>query len=141
MKTSDIAKGVTWLGIVLIVAVGLIHFADAPGSFEDAAYKGWLFYVNALGALIAAIGIYRGSRSWGWTLGALIAGLSLVAYLASRTVGLPQIAAEPDAWLEPLGVASIVAEALFLIVYGWVMTTSSKRTTSASQQLTDNTSA
>jgi hypothetical protein len=30
---------------------------------------------------------------------------------------LPGIAAEPDAWLEPLGVAAVTAEALFTAAY------------------------
>jgi len=131
MKNNEISKATMWIGILLVLVFGLIHFVDAPGSFEDATYKGWLFYANGLGALVAAFGIYRNSRSWGWTLGAVIAAGSLVAYIASRTVGLPQLPAEPDAWLEPLGVASLVAEALFLVVYGWVMTATTRRITSA----------
>jgi hypothetical protein len=30
---------------------------------------------------------------------------------------LPGLPAEPDAWLEPMGVASLVCEALFVIVF------------------------
>jgi hypothetical protein len=37
-----------------------------------------------------------------------------VGYVLSRTVGVPGLPAEPDAWLEPLGVASVVAEVVFL---------------------------
>ena len=36
---------------------------------------------------------------------------------ASRTVGLPFIPAEPDAWFEPLGVAAMIAEVLFIVVF------------------------
>jgi hypothetical protein len=39
---------------------------------------------------------------------------ALVAYAISRTVGLPGLPAEPDAWLEPLGVVSVIAELVFL---------------------------
>ena len=41
----------------------------------------------------------------------------MIAYCLSRTVGLPYIPAEPDAWLEPLGVASLAAEGLFIGVF------------------------
>ncbi len=105
-----------WFGIVLILITGLIHVIDAPDSFSDAVYKGWLFYANGAGALVAAYGIYRG-HNWGWNLGLLIAVGSLIGYVISRTVGLPYIPAEPDAWLEPLGVASLVAEGLFVVVF------------------------
>ena len=114
---KHVPKIFMWTGIALILTIGLIHVIDAPESFEDAAYKSWLFYANGAGALVAAFGIYRSRQNWGWNLGLLIAACSLIGYIASRTVGLPQIPAEPDAWLEPLGVASLIAEGLFVAVF------------------------
>src|SRR3989338_5381418 len=105
-----------WSGIGLILMTGLIHVIEAPDCFSEAAYKGWLFYANGFCAVIAAYGIYRNHR-WGWNLGLLIAAGSFICYMISRTVGLPQIPAEPDAWLEPLGVASLIAEGLFVAVF------------------------
>ena|SRR3989338_7097854 len=105
-----------WLGVMLILITGLIHAIEAPEGFSEAAYKGWLFYANGIGALIAAYGIIR-RQSWGWKLGLLIAVGSIVGYVASRTVGLPLIPAEPDEWLEPLGVASLIAEGLFVAIF------------------------
>ncbi len=105
----------TWLGILLILATGIIHVIDAPDSFHDAAYKGWLFYANGAAAAVAAFGIFR-HRCWGWVFGLLIAVGSVIGYIASRTVGLPMIPAEPDAWFEPLGVAAMSAEIAFIAV-------------------------
>ena len=105
-----------WLGIVLILVIGGIHFVDAKDCMSEAAYKGWLFYANGVGALIAAYGIFQ-NKSWGWNLGFIIAAVSLAGYVASRTIGLPQIPAEPDEWMEPLGVASMVAEGLFVAIF------------------------
>ncbi|NTV28562.1 MAG: hypothetical protein HGA80_00580 [Candidatus Omnitrophica bacterium] len=110
------AKLKMWFGIVLILAVGLIHVIEAPDSFQEAAYKGWLFYANGLAALVAAFGIYRRDCR-GWHLGFLVAAGSLAVYIASRTVGLPLLPAEPDAWLEPLGLASMITEGLFVLLY------------------------
>ena len=112
-KTSRIFL---WFGIVLILITGLIHVLDAKDSFNDAVYKGWLFYVNGVVATIAAYGIYH-KYSWGWNLGLFIAVSSFTGYVISRTVGLPYIPAEPDAWLEPLGVTSLIAEGLFVMVF------------------------
>ena len=67
-------------------------------------------------ALVAAVGMSL-RKGWGWPLGLVIAVGSLVGYVMSRTVGLPLIPAEPGAWLEPLGIASLIAEALFVAVY------------------------
>jgi len=113
---DKLSKIFWWIGILLILIIGLIHVIDAKDSFNDAIYKGWLFYANGLFSLMAAYGIYR-QYSWGWNLGLMIALGSLGGYIASRTVGLPFIPAEPNAWFEPLGLAAMSAEILFVIVF------------------------
>jgi hypothetical protein len=76
-----------------------------------------LFIGNGIGSLVAAIGILRERRAMGWLLGALVAGGAVAAYIASRTVGLPGLPAEPENWLEPMGVVSLVCEAAFLAFF------------------------
>jgi hypothetical protein len=120
-------KSMTWAGIALILATGLIHLLNAPDSFEEATYKGLLFVANGAGAAVAAFGIYRGVKSWGWGLGLLVAGGALVAYILSRTIGLPGLEAEPDAWFEPLGLASLIAEGLFIGVAASAFSLSAQR--------------
>ena len=78
---------VKWLAIAAILGSGLIHVVEAQDAFGDATYKGLLFIGNGVGALVAAIGIYRDQRALGWLLGVLIAGGALLAYVASRTIG------------------------------------------------------
>jgi hypothetical protein len=102
-------------GISVIMIVGLIHLINAPGDLEEGTYTGLLYLANFVGALAAAIGIYRG-RSWGWSLGALVSVGAFVAYVISRTVGLPGLPVEEE-WLEPLGVLSLLVEALFMGLY------------------------
>jgi uncharacterized membrane protein YfcA len=99
-------------GISLIVIVGLIHLINSPGDLQEGSYTGVLYLANFLGALAAAVGIYRGKR-WGWALGLLVAGGAFAGYVISRTVGLPGLPVETE-WLEPLGVLSLVVEALFV---------------------------
>jgi hypothetical protein len=105
------------IALVAIVVIGLIHLGMAGDAFGNARYEGLLFVVNGVGALVAAAGVYRSRGDWGWILGALVAGSTLLAYVISRTVGLPGLPAEPDAWFEPLGVASVIAEVVFLTVF------------------------
>lgn len=102
-----------WIGIILIVITGVIHFIDAPDSFSESSLKGILFTLNGIGALIAAYGIYR-NAVWGWLLGLLIAGGAIFGYILSRTIGLPGMEVDP-AWFETLGVFSLVVEGLFLL--------------------------
>ena len=106
-----------WLAIAAILGTGLIHVLEAQDAFSEARYKGLLFVGNGAGALVAAIGVYRNQQTLGWVLGLLVAGGAILAYVASRTIGLPGLPAEPDAWLEPMGVASLACEALFVILF------------------------
>ena len=101
--------------ISVIVIVGLIHLINSPEDLEGGSYTGLLYLANFVGALTAAIGIYRG-RSWGWSLGALVSVGAFVSYVISRTVGLPGLPVEEE-WLEPLGVLSLMVEALFVGLY------------------------
>jgi hypothetical protein len=99
------------VGTALIAAVGLIHLLEAPEELEEVTYLGLLFLANFGGAGVAAIGIYRGHK-WGWGLGVMVAGGAFVGYVISRTIGLPGMPAEE--WLEPVGVLSLLVEALFV---------------------------
>jgi hypothetical protein len=108
---------VKWLAIAAILGTGLIHLSEARDAFGDATYKGILFLANGAGALIAAFGVYRNQQVAGWLLGLLVSGGALLAYVASRTVGLPGLPAEPAAWFEPIGVASLACESLFVLLF------------------------
>jgi hypothetical protein len=110
-----------WLGIGLIAASGIIHLVETPEYLEEVRYIGILFAVSVVGALVAAVGIGRGER-WGWVLGAVVAGGSIVAYLLSRTVGLPGF--RENSWeefAEPLGLLSLLVEGLLIVVAAMVL--------------------
>lgn len=104
-------------GIALILAVGAIHAIEAPEHFRAATYLGVLFAINVAATLVAAVGILRGAKGWGWTLGAVISGLSALAYLFSRLFGLPGLGETAGGWDEPLGSLALIVESLFLA--GW----------------------
>jgi hypothetical protein len=102
--------------IVLIVVVGLTHLIGAPQHYRVAPYIGVGFVANFIGALVAAVGIYRDAM-WGWLIGALIAGGALVMYMVSRSVGLPGFEHAVGRWSGPLGILSLVVEALFITIF------------------------
>jgi len=116
MRRQAIEK---WTGLLLILAVGAIHLVTAPDQFNDATYKGLLFLANAAGVAVAAIGIWR-SQQWGWLLGLAISAATAAGYVLSRTVGLPGLPADPNI-LEPLGIAAVGCELVFLAVAGLVI--------------------
>jgi uncharacterized membrane protein YfcA len=100
-------------GVALILLVGLIHLMDAPDSMTESTTKGLFFYANFVGAIVAAVGIFL-HRTWGWALGFVVAAGAFIGYIVSRTVGIFDL--PPDVWMEPLGIASLVVEALFIAV-------------------------
>jgi hypothetical protein len=104
-------------GIVLILAVGAVHLVEIPSHYGISPYLGVLFAGNFAGTLVAAFGIWRGAKSWGWSLGALISFLSLLAYLASRLFGLPATPELAGEWTSALGSLAMVFEGMFLA--GW----------------------
>ncbi len=106
------SKTTMWVGIILIIVTGIIHFIDAPDAFSEATYKGVLFVLNGIGGLVAAYGIFR-NANWGWLLGILVASGAIIGYIISRTVGLPGMEVD-TAWFEPLGVLSIIVEGIFV---------------------------
>ncbi len=114
-------SALTLAGAALSLVAGLIHLALTPEHFEEATYLGLLFLADFAGAAVAAFGIYRGRR-WGWALGAVVAGGAFVLYFVDGTVGLP--GAEGHHFLEPVGVVTKVAEALFLVLCVFKLTES-----------------
>jgi uncharacterized membrane protein YfcA len=112
IRGTTISDTLVGAGISLIVVVGLIHLINSPGDLEEGSYTGLLYLANFFGAILAAIGIYRG-RSWGWNLGALVSVEAFAGYVISRTIGLPV----EEEWLEPLGLLSLLVEALFVGLY------------------------
>jgi hypothetical protein len=104
-------------GILLILAVGAVHLVEIPSHYDISPYLGVLFAGNFAGTLVAAFGIWRGVKGWGWTLGAVTSSLSLLAYMASRLFGLPAAPELTGEWTSALGSLAIIFEAMFLA--GW----------------------
>lgn len=107
------SKVVHWLAMAFILETGLLHLVTAQHEFDEAAYLGYLFVFNFMGAILSAYGIYR-KQKWGWWLGFFVVAGSIVGYIWSRTLGLP--GTEIEAWLFPSEVLAVAVECLFLLV-------------------------
>jgi hypothetical protein len=104
-------------GIVLILAVGTVHLVEAPAHYRISPYLGVLFAANFVGTLVAATGIFRGAKSWGLSLAAMISSLALLAYPMSRLFGLPDAPELVGEWSSALGSLAMIFEGMFLA--GW----------------------
>jgi len=101
------------LAVFLIIEVGLTHLFTTQHALDESWLEGFLFAANFLGALLSAYGIYRG-KTWGWVLGSLVAAGAMLAYIWSRTTGLPGL--PPEGWFYTWGVTAMTAEILFFLV-------------------------
>jgi hypothetical protein len=100
---------------VALAADITIHAALAPDHLEEVPYLGTLFV--ALSVLLTAvlIGVLIAPKSdLVWTSGAALCGGAAVAFIISRTLGLPDI---HESWTSDggLGLASLPAAAIFLV--------------------------
>ena len=98
------------VAVVALASVALIHVLDAPGTFQGSLYKGLLYVALILGCVGTAGALVRTSDRRAWLAAAALPLGAIVAYIASRTVGLPQGADDIGNWNEPLGTASLFVE-------------------------------
>ena len=98
------------IAVVALAGIALIHVLDAPGTFQGTAYKGWLYVALISGCVLTAGVLIRRGDPRAWAAGAMLASGAIVAFVVSRTIGLPQGADDIGNWTEPLGMASLFVE-------------------------------
>ncbi len=108
----NIARQIT--GVLLLIAIAVIHLAIVPVGLHLATYLGVLFVIDCVGAVVAAGWIAWSDDRVGWTIGDVIAGGSLLGYVFSRTFGLPALHRLP--WQSPNGLLSLVLEAIVVVL-------------------------
>jgi hypothetical protein len=117
---NTIARAVAVIGLA---GVALIHLLDAPGTFADAPYKGWLYVALIVGCVATAGALIGESDSRAWAAAALLPLGAALAFVISRTVGLPQGADDIGNWTEPLGLASLFVEGGLVALSSAVLST------------------
>jgi hypothetical protein len=87
-----------------------IHIALVPAHLREAPYAGALFIVLSATALAIAILLAACNHRLVWVGAGALSLSALLAYLVSRSVGLPLLADDVGDWLNPLGVAAVLSE-------------------------------
>jgi hypothetical protein len=91
------------------------HVPITGAHLHEAPYVGALFILlEVAAAALSAWMLWRDDRA-AYALIALTGTLAIAGYVASRSVGLPQIGDDVGNWGEPLGVVAIAAEALMVV--------------------------
>lgn len=110
MRSNSIRSALRSPAAVAVLIAGVVHVPPVAEHLHEAPYIGLMFIglVVACGALGFLL-MWRDTRTV-WRLAAAITGMAALAYLASRTVGLPEIGDDIGHWTDPLGTIALMAE-------------------------------
>jgi hypothetical protein len=92
----------------------LIHAVEAPEYLEEEAYIGVLFIGFVLASILIIARLAQRDDDAAWMAGAAISVLAGIAFILSRTVGLPSF--KEDEW-EGLGILCLLLEAGFVVTW------------------------
>jgi hypothetical protein len=92
------------------VATAGIHIALVPDHLREAPYAGALFIALSAAALTLAIVLLVRSDLVVWTMCGALVLAAMLAYVASRSIGLPALDDDVGDWLNPLGIAALLVE-------------------------------
>ncbi len=120
-------------GAALALGVAYVHVKDQGGFPGDKAptYVGYGYYALEAVGLVAAIALLVGAgkhtlKAWAVAVG--IALGPLAGYALSRGPGLPDYTDDKGNWTETLGLVSIGVEVALLLLAGFVLLRSRRRT-------------
>jgi hypothetical protein len=129
------------VAIGALVTIALIHTLQLPTAFAAIGYLGGLFIAAVAACLILAAVMTRTSDDLAWAAGGDLAGLILLGYVLSRSIGLPGFTDDVGEWSEAPGLASMVVESLLVFVTGAVLVTRRYPMGRAAAAATDATAA
>jgi hypothetical protein len=103
--------------ILMLAGVAITHASDWLDKLQEAPYLavGFGLLIAGSGACALALASWRRTRLVN-AVGGWMSGLTIIGYLASRSIGLPQIPDHVGHWVDPWGIASLVVEVPLVVV-------------------------
>jgi hypothetical protein len=108
-------------GAIALAAVAIIHVIDLPSTLSETPLIGYGYFVLIAAALLGAGLLLIVPDPRVWVLVDLIAFGAIVAYVLSRTSGLPTDSFDVGNWNCALGIAAISTETLAVLLAVWQM--------------------
>jgi len=105
-------------GAMLALAVATVHVADQGGvtALNSPAWMGWGFRAIEVGGVLTALALLLPRPAWlgpawaGWAAGVLLGAGPFVAYVLSRSVGVPGDPGDVGNWGYWVGTVSLFIE-------------------------------
>jgi len=112
------------VGALLAVAIAAVHVADQGGVtvLNSPAWMGWGFRLIEVGGVLTALALLVLRPAWpglawlGWAAAALLGAGPFIAYVTSRTVGVPGDPGDVGNWGYWVGTVSLVVEAALVVL-------------------------
>jgi hypothetical protein len=105
---------------ILLLADAAIHAYEVVGA--DVAFLIGGFIATAAGTAAGAYLLFTRAPRLGWILGGLTALLTFIGYIVTRATPIPGDQDDFGNWGEPLGIVSLVIEAILVAMALWALT-------------------
>jgi hypothetical protein len=109
------------LGFVGLLAIALIHLLDVIAKLAETPYVGVMYILLMVASVGVAFALLHTGSPRVWAAGGLLAAMTLVGFILSRTTGLPNSSGDIGNWSEGLGLASMLVEATVVLLSGYAV--------------------
>jgi hypothetical protein len=114
MRSSPVIRSVA---AVCLAGVAVTHLVDLPDKLREAHYMAALFCALIAASIVLASAVAAGRHVETALLAAgVLSALTIVGYVLSRTVGLPQLEDHVGMWMDPAGIVSLVCEGTLVVL-------------------------
>jgi hypothetical protein len=101
-----------WVLALAAAVAATAHVPVIAPHLDEAPYMGILFIVLTAACSVLAVAALVRDTAVVYSLATLTCGLAIIGYAATRLVAFPMLADDVGNWMEPLGIVSIVSEAV-----------------------------
>lgn len=106
-------------GVAALLGIFWTHAIGVADKLAEVLYLGFGYTLILIVSVLCIVLLLMPSpteQRWGWALGGLLALSTLVAYVLTRTTGLPQAGDDRGNWSESFAVWSTVAESAMIVL-------------------------
>lgn len=101
-----------WPAALMLLISAVAHIPVVAPELGETVYVGVLFLVLIVADCVLIAALFRRDAAGVWILTAITTGLALLAYVFSRTTGLPGLSNYTGDWISTPGLAALISEGI-----------------------------